>query len=82
LNRKAIAQELVKVAKDLLAIGGSHHGLPGQRRGEKAHYWFVVGNVAAFKGKPASPPDFLSKECAEAYQKGYNLGLKQKKDKP
>jgi hypothetical protein len=80
MNRIVVANELLKVAKELMAIGGRHVGLPGAR-GEKAHHWFVVGNAAAANRKPANPPAFLSKACADAYQRGYDLGLEQKKEK-
>jgi hypothetical protein len=76
-----IARELVKIAREIVALGPGHIGLPGNRGG-KAHYWFMVGNATASKGKPSNPPDFLSKECAKAYHRGYNLGVKQKEKQP
>lgn len=81
MNRLAAADELVKIAKELLALGPRNVGLPGGR-GMKEHYWFMVGNAAASRGKPSAPPAFLSKACAAAYQKGYDLGLKQKGQTP
>ena len=53
-------------------------GLPGNI-GAKAHYYFVCGHADACNGAERRGKRHLSKTCHKAYDRGYTLGIKQKK---
>ena len=55
-------------------------GLPGNR-GRKSHQAFMLGHAQAWNGKPRNIPIWASsKACTNAYNQGYDLALKQKKE--
>ena len=56
-------------------------GLPGNT-GRKAHEAFMTGHAAAFNKKERKVPQWASsKACTEAYNRGYDLGLKQMEER-
>lgn len=50
-------------------------GLPGQNRGAKARYYFVLGNSDGYCGRKHKAIEGLSKACAEAYSNGWHEGV-------
>lgn len=65
-----------------MGLGSRNIGLPGQGRGQKAHYYFMMGHAAAYTGKVHMGDaafNALSKACQNAYEKGWEKGLMDRK---
>lgn len=61
-------------------MGRVSNGLPGQRRGEKAHRYFMKGHAAAYCGAvQAEVPQGLSAPCRRAFIRGFAQGIEDRR---